>query len=220
MHSMDKKANKEIVDRIFDMINSSEKIVIPDELERFAPSKDKYPREILDWLQQLNQDEFITKLKNLDLSENGSLKVNSEILDNEISKLLYMMVWKQGDLKKFQGIIDGLTSDKDDIVLKEPFVLYQLGRHIAHGEPMIDQHVIRAFKVFIEVGKLNPIDFSTKPSTKMDKNSFLVNSNKKALFEKYIDWVKLRGSKHHKTNDIDNIMFALGKYLKSELSKK
>jgi hypothetical protein len=217
---MDKKATKEIVNRIFDMLNTSEKIVIPDELVSFTPSKDKYPREILDWLQQLKQDEFIAKINKLGLSENGSLEVNSEKLDNEISKLLYLMVWKQGDLKKFQGIIDGLTSDKVDLDLKKPFVFYQLGRHIAHGEPMIDQHVIRAFKVFIEVGKLNPIDFSTKPSTKMDKNSFLVNSNKKALFENYIDWVKLRGSKHHKINDIDNIMFALGKYLKSELSKK
>ena len=220
MLSMIKKANKEIVDRIFDLINSSEKIVIPGELESFAPSKDKYPREILDWLQQLNQDEFIAKLKNLDLSVNGTLQVNSEKLDNEISKLLYIMVWKQGDLKKFKGIIDGLTSDKGDIDLKKPFVFYQLGRHLAYGEPMIDQHVVRAFKVFIEVGKLHPKDFSNTPSAKMDKNSFLVKSNKKALFENYINWVKIMGSKHHEITDIDNIMFALGKYLKSELPKK
>jgi hypothetical protein len=217
---VDKKVIKEIVNRIFDMINSSEKMVLPDELESFALRQDKYPREILDWLQQLKQDEFIAKLKNLDLSVNGPLQVNTEKLDNEISKLLYLMVWKQGDLKKFQGIIDGLTSDKDDVDLKEPFVFYQLGRHIAHSEPMIDQHVIRAFKVFIEIGKLNTEDFSNAPSEKLDKNSFLVKSKKKALFENYINWVKISVSKHHDITDIDNIMFALGKYLKFEISKK
>lgn len=130
------------------------------------------------------------------------------------------MVWKQGDLRKFKGIIDGLTSAKEDKEIKEPFVFYQLGRHIAHGEPMIDQHVLRAFKTFIQVGKLHPEEFSNVPFTKMDKEKYLIKSNKKSLIEHYINWVKLKGSKRHKISDIDNIMFALGKFLKSEFSKK
>jgi hypothetical protein len=127
------------------------------------------------------------------------------------------MVWKQGDLKKFKGIIDGLTSDKDDIDLKKPFVFYQLGRHIAHGEPMIDQHVVRAFKVFIEQGKLNTEDLSRASSKKMDNEIF---SDKKSLYQQYIHWVKSLELKKNEIFAIDKIMFALGKYLKSEFSKK
>jgi hypothetical protein len=213
------KTNRDLVDYVFNSINSSKKITIPDELKSSNPSKNKYPRDILDWLQQ-HEKGFIDKLKNLDLSKNGTLSVKPEQLENEISKLLYIMVWKQGDLKKFKGIINGLTSAKEDKDIKEPFVFYQLGRHIAHGEPMIDQHVLRAFKTFIQVGKLHPEEFSNVPFAKMDKEKYLIKSNKKSLIEHYLNWVKLKGSKHHKISDIDNIMFALGKFLKSEFSKK
>jgi hypothetical protein len=212
--------NRTIIVEVYNSLISND-ITLPKELESFMPKEDKYPREILN---DLSKDEnFISKLKNLQFSQNGSLEIKSEDLNSEISKLLYIMNWKQGDLNKFRGIVDGLTSNKSDNTPKEPYVFYQLGRHIAHGEPLIDQHVLRAFKAFFAYDILKEKDLVLEKPFKLNFEKIQIHKKLKSeetriLIVNYINWLQRICDEEGNLIEIDKIMFALGKFLKSKLS--
>lgn len=98
--------------------------------------------------------------------ENNQLTINQERLD-PITKLLYALIWKQGDLQKLKQIIQGIEEvgnpDKDK---KDALVFYCYGNHLGNPTkfPIIDQHVIRAYNLFMDssnsnsVRKLNKVD--------------------------------------------------------------
>jgi hypothetical protein len=60
------------------------------------------------------------------------------------------MAWKNNDLKKLKHIIEGIKDENE--YKKTGIVFYQFGKHLRNiGEPIIDQHVLRAFQFIIQI---------------------------------------------------------------------
>lgn len=131
-----------------------------------------------------------------------------------LTKLLYAVCWKNGDLKKVKHIIKGVldkNQTKDD--QEAALVFYQFGKYLTkeQGQPIIDQHVIRAFAIYRsenddEIGKLRKLG--------------VINKSHKNFIMKYIEWLKsdaihqnLKKEEDY-TYYIDQILFAVGKYIK------
>lgn len=107
----------------------------------------KYPRLGL----KISKEEILElkECKVLTVIDNN-LIINQERL-NPIAKLLYALVWKQGDLQKLKQIIQGIEDvEKPDNDKKDALVFYCYGNHLGNPKkfPIIDQHVIRAFNLF------------------------------------------------------------------------
>ena len=86
-------------------------------------------------------------------------------------------------------------------------------------EPIIDQHSIRAFVALIE-NKHIKNDKSIDVKSENIKNS-LYSKKHKDLIKAYVDWFSKK-SKDIKNEDqhlLDNLMYSLGKYLKTEFKK-
>lgn len=78
-------------------------------------------------------------------------KIDQKKISDPLTKLLYAMAWKQGDLNKIKHIINGILHTEDNTKSQEnALVFYQFGKHLtkSNGEPIIDQHVLRAFSVY------------------------------------------------------------------------
>lgn len=107
----------------------------------------------------------ITTLENLDiLNTNGALNIENpkfiEKLSDPLFKLLFAMAWKQGDLIKVSHIVNGILNKKENEYENKPIVFYQFGKHLGNpaSEPIVDQHVLRAFSYFkngVEPKKIN-----------------------------------------------------------------
>jgi len=107
----------------------------------------------------------ITILEKLDIfNTNGALNIENpkflEKLSDPIFKLLFAMAWKQGDLIKVSHIVNGILNKKEDEYQNKPIVFYQFGKHLGNpaSEPIVDQHVLRAFSYFkngAETKKIN-----------------------------------------------------------------
>jgi hypothetical protein len=178
-------------------------------LKKYDIPESKYPR--LDISLTTKDIEFL-KQRNL-LDKNGFLfkgiaKNNSL---SPLEKLLYSILWKSGDLVKGKEkhIHDGV-SGKDD--KKDALVFYYFGKHLADkSNPIIDQHVIRAWKAFQALEDKSQ-NFEEKLSEKD------VTPKDKDTCEKYIKWHNDFDLKKVEpiefTYYVDRLLFALGKYLK------
>lgn len=155
------------------------------------------------------------------LIKRGVLDENYEFVNDEmnnitdpLTKILYATIWKNGDLKKIKHIIKGVTessgTDKRELP-DDAIVFYQFGKYLSgkSGEPIIDQHVLRAFGIF-RTSSLNEV---------APWRTFkLVTSKHHELIKEYIDWLssdniqpELRAIKGY-SYYIDRVLFALGKY--------
>ena len=151
---MDPQSAKRLVDDAFERIKECTSI---DCLKKI--SKDlQIPRKNLIDTESFSKIEFaltegdIAELKrqkiiSLDLFLNPG--ITGKIVD-PLTKLLYALAWKNGDLKKVRHILKGVlhdcpyTTDPED-----GFVFHQFGRYLTKrpGEPIVDQHVLRAFGI-------------------------------------------------------------------------
>lgn len=84
-----------------------------------------------------------------------SKNMNDKLTD-PLTKLLYATAWKNGDLPKIKHIIKGILKEEDESNEEKAIVFHQFGRYLTKtpGQPIIDQHVIRAFGIF----KPQPVD--------------------------------------------------------------
>jgi hypothetical protein len=86
-----------------------------------------------------------------------------------MEKLLYALAWKNGDLRKVKHIVAGILSSEDDAANKA-IVFNQFGIYLSgkRNEPIIDQHVLRAFAIFkyrenpTEIERFRKMDVVTK----------------------------------------------------------
>ena len=103
-----------------------------------------------------------------------------------MSKIFYSTAWKNGGLKKIKHIIQGIKEgNSDNENKKEGLVFYQFGKYLTKtvGEPIIDQHVLRAFDIFqTDINDDNAITKSRKLET--------INKNHKGLIRNYKNWLK------------------------------
>lgn len=163
--------------------------------------------------------EEIQKLRNKKLlnSDNLLTDVSNE---SSLTKLLYAVAWKNGDLKKIRHIIEGIESNNDD-EKDSALVFYQFGKYLTQkaGEPIIDQHVLRAFGIF-KASKNDEVS-----EIKRLTNLSLVTKREKSLIEEYKKWLnndltdELRQCENYAYH-VDKVLFAIGKQFKSVHRKK
>jgi hypothetical protein len=139
-----------------------------------------------------------------------------------LEKLLLAMAWKQNDLKKLGGIIRGIQSVADDPeghqFPEKSMVFYFFGRHLAipTRNPIIDQHVIRAFAVLHSEGN---------EELKWQKRGTLTGTkNDQEIVKLYLEWhsklitAKKIGNSDKDRNfleEIDFVLMQLGRRIKS-----
>jgi hypothetical protein len=182
-------------------------------LLRTKPNTAKFPRLRFN----LNIDDINNLKRNKLINENNKISLEHFDLANlsPLEKLLYSILWKQGDLGKEKHIISGvLNSSQGD----DGLVFYYFGQHLQCKleNPIVDQHVIRAFRVkeCHELEKIKNIrikDFNIGKKDSIDK---------KNVIENYLNWHKSIRIKHEKnqqedlTYNLDLLFFALGKFIK------
>lgn len=120
-----------------------------------------------------------------------------------MEKLLYSLIWKQGDVEKISKIIQGINNAPND---SDSIVFYYFGKHLANKRnPIIDQHVIRAFKCH------------EKGISYANLKALSQKHNKDDVY-RYLSWIKEVALKFTDIEDciyeIDRILFALGKTIK------
>jgi len=142
----------------------------------------------IDEIEILKKDGIITKenLFNPNLSKNINLTA--------LEKILYSIIWKQGDLKKEKHIISGICG-----INTEGRIFNQFGRYLSSKDDLIiDQHVLRSF-IFYKTEKI---------IKKIENMCFKLNS------DDYIDWIKKNDLFFNNKDLIDEIMFEFGKKIK------
>jgi len=153
----------------------------------------------------------------------SELKFTTDItskLSDPLAKILYATAWKNGDLKKVKHIIKGiLDSENNDNDQDDALVFYQFGKYLTKksGQPIIDQHVIRAYAIYCSTDNENVEKFRKLET--LDKTH-------KTIINKYIQWLtsdnltkELRSEKDY-SYYIDKLLFATGKTIKFRKSRK
>ena len=218
MDNMTNQEAKSFIDNIFELIKQAKTIedLIAIEEDKFSGSKFRmdvksYPKIEF----KITPKEIQTLLSNgiLDKDFNFQDNITSKITE-PLTKLLYSLAWKNGDLKKLKHIAKGVsTPNKND--QKTALVFYQFGKYLTKtGQPIIDQHVIRAFSI----SKLE------EPcSIKKFRKLSTITENEQCNIREYIKWLRsgelsneLR-SKEDYCYYIDKILFATGR--KTKLKK-
>jgi hypothetical protein len=160
----------------------------------------------------------ITKQEIEELKEKGLITADNLLADianaDPLTKLLYSVSWKNGDLKKVRHIIEGIVSGRED-AKENGLVFYQFGKYLMKkpGEPIIDQHVLRAFGLF----KAN----SDSERVEKLKRLSLITKKEKELIDQYKLWLRteltkeLRGSENYSYH-VDKVLFAVGKSVKEK----
>ena len=207
-----------LIEEVYDKIKTKA-YTIPEGIIEYRISEKKYPKELIKYLRDMNdEDKWSFKNECTHHTNGDSLKFEKKHLDCHVSKLLYLMSWKQGDLDKFDQIVEGLNSDQELTSAyskkNKSFVFFQFGRHIMFNEPIVDQHSIRSFAALIQFNKIEIKAFQNKMIQFNDiKNSLLTNLHK-ALIIEYVQWVQSITSDKDEMDQIDDLMYCLGKHLK------
>jgi hypothetical protein len=215
------KCIKKFIDIIFNSIKDSksisdlEKILDKNEVDKKYWIKDvDYPK--LDFnitKSEIKKLEYESYISNNIFNHNKIGEV-----DNTISKLLYAMAWKNGDLKKIKHIIQGIKEvDEVNASKNDGLVFYQFGKYLTKkgGQPIIDQHVLRAFKVYQS-------DINNEDEVSNAINLTKVTKNEIELIKEYKDWLisdKISSILKQELDyayHIDKILFAVGKKIKSK----
>ncbi|MEI7595486.1 MAG: hypothetical protein WCK02_07030 [Bacteroidota bacterium] len=215
---MDNRRVVELINNIFNRINIAKSIedIIKIEEEHLLKRIDteSYPkidfRIAKEDIDKLIADNLINcldfKLK---------LDVQSKI-DDPLTRLLYALAWKNGDLHKIKHIIKGIYEIHNNNELPdEAIVFYQFGRYLTRtkSQPIIDQHVIRAFAVYNSI-KSNNNEIEIENFRKLDT----LDKRNKETIKEYINWInslcpELMNDPDY-TYHIDKLLFFLGKTIK------
>jgi hypothetical protein len=201
---------KKLVDEIFVEIEKAKTIDNLKEIlkkfdDKYLMSEKKYPK-----IEFSIDKEELKNLSDFELEKDDTILLNSNIQDNILAKLLYALAWKNGDLVKLQHIIKGIKNvdevldDKND-----GLVFYQFGKYLTkkNNEPIIDQHVLRAFAVYKETSIEKICNHQ-----KME----LINKSNKFLISEYKTWLSKLKNESGSVYYIDKILFALGKTIKNK----
>lgn len=154
----------------------------------------------------------------LDSDLNFAKDITSKLTD-PLAKILYATAWKNGDLKKVKHIIKGvLDSDKQVSDQNQALVFYQFGKYLTktNGQPIIDQHVIRAFAIYC-VKDDSQIERWRKLEILNKYHNPIINEYKKWLTSDNLSQ-ELKREKDY-TYYIDKLLFATGKTIKLRKSK-
>jgi len=214
----DQEAYK-LTNDVFILIKKSKTVsdleVIPDKLNiatKNTMSPDTYPK--IEFGINKGEIQSLLEAKVIDNDYNILASCQSKLLD-PLTKLLYATAWKNGDLKKIKHIIKGVVDcENQNTDQDEALVFYQFGKYLTKspGQPIIDQHVIRAFAVY------NSKDISEAKTFRQIK---VLSKREKPIIGKYKKWLmseeltkELRIVPDY-CYYIDKLLFATGKTIKS-----
>ena len=210
------KQIKTILARIGEVnsINDLETILQFEFLKSTAKDKVKYPP--LPFAIQKNEIEALKK----DGWLNAENQLNVEKFEgaNTLEKLLFSLIWKNGDLRKISKILDGIESkpfgDSDRITF------YKFGEFLKNPktEIIVDQHVIRAFRYIKAIEEGLPLE----ELAQRKKLDYLTGKHDEDI-GKYKAWIKENKwvnpeikTKEKYLEIMDDIMFAIGKKIKGK----
>lgn len=216
---------KKFTNKVFDLIKKSKTTESIDNIldTLRIPIKNRMKSDTYPQIKfKLDKSDIDSLIAN-DLIDKATLTFKKDLtekLTDPLTKLLYSTVWKNGDLKKIKHIIKGVievndsSNEQDDAL-----VFYQFGKYLTKkpGQPIIDQHVIRAFAVYKSTD-----DISLEKLQKLET----LKKIHKPLINDYINW--LQGDEL--TNEIkaisdytyyiDKLLFATGKTIKFEKTQR
>ncbi|MCL2069639.1 MAG: hypothetical protein FWH19_01460 [Treponema sp.] len=160
-------------------------------------NKERYPDiefDIsIDEINDLKKTGIITENNIFDLYLSKNKQLTS------LEKLLYSMLWKQGDLKKEKHIILGIYN------IDTGTVFNQFGKYLRDKNNLIiDQHVIRSF-IYFTINEIE-IDIKAEHFTRFS--------------DLYVNWIKSNALLNSNKNLIDELLFSLGQKLKKEEKKR
>jgi flagellar biosynthesis component FlhA len=205
----------EIIEQAFRQLHLSRTI---DDIDNILDDLkiDKKYRMKEEFYPQLNFK--ITKQEIEDLKEKEVITSDNLLTDisnaDTLTKLLYAVLWKNGDLKKIKHIIEGVISGPQH-EKEEALVFYQFGKYLTKipGEPIIDQHVLRAFGIYKAFG-------DTEKINKLKRLS-VITKNEKDLINQYKLWLTTDLTKELRENEnysyhVDKVLYAVGKSVKEK----
>lgn len=210
---------KKITNQVFDLIKKSKTTEDIDKIldTLNIPIKNRMKSDAYPQIKFKLEKSEIDTLINNDLIDKNTLTFHKNItekLTDPLTKLLYSTLWKNGDLKKIKHIIKGITKVNDNSnEQEEALVFYQFGKYLTKtpGQPIIDQHVIRAYAVY-KSNDDNDIETLRKLETLKKAHKTLIND--------YINWLQSDElnnelkAKADYTYFIDKVLFATGKTIK------
>lgn len=216
---MTTKQYKDLTNRIFESIEAATTIHEIDALISGELVKNKMDYRSYPYLHfSLTAEEIKSLTDKGILDQEGNLPQDFSKRDDldPLIRLLYSVLWKNGDLKKIKHIVEGVKNSEEEETKKEDgLVFYQFGKFLTKtGQPIIDQHVLRAFAIYKDKDENEVERLRRKDS---------VNKSDRKLIQEYKDWLRsdikpeLRDEKDY-TYHIDQVLFALGKTIK--LGKK
>jgi signal recognition particle subunit SEC65 len=205
----------EIITRTFEKLLTSKTV---DEVERILDDLKVDMKYRMDDKVYPRLKFKITKQEIEELKEKGIITADNLLADlsdaDPLTKLLYSVSWKNGDLKKVKHIIEGIVSGQQD-EKENGLVFYQFGKYLTKkpGEPIIDQHVLRAFGVYKANGDKEKLDRLKRLS--------LITKKEKELIDQYKLWLRTDLRKELRDNDnysyhVDKVLFAVGKSIKEK----
>lgn len=181
---------------------------IPDQLN--IPKKYRMESRYADLDIRIGKEEVELLLENAIINENyqlESIKADADV----ITRLLYALLWKTGDLVKLKPIISGILAD--DRKKESGLVYQQFGRFLSGNpqEPIIDQHIIRAFGLYRAGEDMQKQQYYLKMTAIVKQDLPVIDD--------YKNWLKnelnhsLRQEPNY-TYPVDKVLFAIGKMVK------
>lgn len=177
---------------------------LPD-LTNYKMSLNKYPRLKI----SITKEQVETLIESGIIGETGEINYDAISNQSALSQLLYSFLWKQGDIQKIKHIVNGFRNEEP--LSDSGIVLHYFGKHLADNtNPIIDQHVIRAYAFIRGLGNVNEDRLSKK---------------NKPNISAYIHWFKndlpdfVKESSENRYL-VDQIMYAIGKKVKAERHQK
>lgn len=138
-----------------------------------------------------------------------------------MTRLLFSIVWKQGDLLKVARIVDGIV-DKKASRKSDRITFLEFGRFLRNPqqEVIVDQHVFRAYRVisFYEAEKRLPDPDEQRKMAKKDA----IKESDRELVEDFRQWVGETSTFQYLRTEpdwrfaVDDFLFAFGKMVKGE----
>jgi hypothetical protein len=212
---------KEYTDTVFNQIMKCKSI---EELLEIYTTCDIPDKNRMDSVSYPKLEIRITEAEIKDLKKSNYINDNlefepnlSSLIKDPLCKLLYATAWKNGDLKKIKHIVKGIIEvNQEETDQNSALVFYQFGKYLTNtpGQPIIDQHVIRAFGVYRS--------FEESDITKYGKLKAL-NKGHKKIIDEYKKWLLSDNinpslkAKEDYSYHIDQLLFALGKTLKNNI---
>jgi hypothetical protein len=204
-----------LVKEIFEKINEAKTINDLKGIEEYE-SLSKYK---MDYKNYPRIEFAITEKEINSLFPRNNLDELTIIPETPLEKLLYAVIWKNGDLKKIKHIVHGIKNNSTEDEEKETGIVFnQFGKYLANrsSQPIIDQHVLRAFNYWTHIDN----------SEKAEKIT-TINKKHLNLINDYKNWIKglIANNDLNKMDNseslylVDRILFALGKKIKNELNK-